>query len=472
MAKSKTKNKQVVAERNRACNQEDDSKAKWKVSPHIAIIELPDRECYLFNHFSFCPIRTNSSRGEVEHLVEKIRHTGTKTLSKEAIDLFAEHGIIIRRDNVSRPADEWPIEDIGKSLAGEEFTFQVNVPIQSITKVCQVIESALSSLKAKQDSLPKINLKLLVGNNLLSQSVSGCVQLAGMLIRHIGNGDNVNTYVESPISFISTNYGRLTSVFRPSIRLSCTLSNRLSERDLTTLCKLANEGYKPHLTLHVFPYNVNEIAEMMHLLASRLGSDGFYFALVPKLPSANLRNSTKEDTLVQTDELIGLLEQYHSSSSIELSQSYLYIDLKRRIGSHTAFNLFPSLMCAGRRISIDGQGKTLNHHNAAADGRSAEKRTCVSPNPDSGFFGNSRFAVNKCRRCNLRYFCGGICDDVAIGIEAPGTERKLFELHCAIRKTMLLHFFEDATSGGDTRDENVQKHRFESGAGKLELVST
>ena len=92
------------------------------------------------------------------------------------------------------------------------------------------------------------------------------------------------------------------------------------------------------------------------------------------------------------------------------------------------------------------------------------------PNPvEQRPFGGSRFARTRCESCPLRYACGGVCPYVALGVSDPDLERRVFELYCAMRKHLILQFFEDATAPGSADSPTRPAYRFVSGGGRLEF---
>ncbi|UCG49349.1 MAG: hypothetical protein JSU94_06105 [Phycisphaerales bacterium] len=446
--------------------------SEWQVAPHLGLVERPKGGSFLFNQVFFTPVRTSGSPEKVASLINQISRDGTSHLPTETLAFLANYNILVVKNNKGGPASEWSSQDWRQILGRERFVVRLSPRISSRDKVLRSLSSVFDHVRAEcpEPALPPISLKFMADTFDSEEFFEHLVQVVRLALGRVDEREDLSLYLECPVDFLERHVSRILGYSRPSIRVNCVVLPALSENTLSAFNQLVENGFRPHLIFLVSEPNAGPIFDTIQMLAATLGPDAFTFSLLPFLPTSPSKTHRRREALISPSKMISLVESCHSSSHVELSQSWLYNDLKKRIQSHSVLSLYPCRACAGRAVYINGGGLCSGCHRQPIRDPSQMSETPAKALRDSreDLFGRSDFAREECRSCPFRYFCGGVCEFVDVRVGDPTLSRRLFQLHCATRKHMLLKFFEDAT----VESQAIAKRAYmlESGNGRLDLV--
>ena|GEM_PF-5413952 len=446
--------------------------SQWQVAPHLALVDRPKGGSFLFNEVFFTPVRTSGSPEKVASLINQIRRDGTSHLPTETLAFLVNYNILVVKDNKAGPASEWSSQEWRQILGRERFVVRMSPRITSRDKVLRSLAAVFDHIRKEcpEPVLPPISLKFVADTCDNGQFFEHLVQVVRLALGRVDEREDLNLYLECPVDFIEQHVSRILGYGRPSIRMNAIVSAPLSENAVSALCRLVENGFRPHLIFAVSDPDVERVFETIEMLAIKLGVDGFTFSLLPALRNSTSKTRSRREALIPPSKMISLVESCHSSSNLELPQSWLYNDLKKRIHLHSVLSLYPCRACVGRAVYIDAAGLCSACHRQPVRDPSQITETPTKALRDSrgDLFGRSDFARENCRSCPFRYFCGGLCEFLDVGADEPRVSRRLFQLHCAIRKHVLLNFLEDATV--ETQAIARKAYMLTSGNGRLDMV--
>lgn len=471
MSKREKRKKRNRTPRKQPSRNSSKEKTELQITPYLGLIERPKGGCFVFNQLYFSPVRADSSCEQVNSLLERIDHEGTSILSNEALDFLANHGILIPKENNSRPITEWTVENRQAILRREKF----------IIRICNNGEFTEKNLKSLHCTLKEINqcrkgkenlkveLQASVNKPYNTKFSESLDQVAKTIKKYLGYNDIFTIYLRCPIESLSTYFEPLSKYIHPSIIFSCITQKQINNDTISLLTKMKEDGFRPHLEFCVSNWNKHEISAAIENLANELGEDGFSFELIPAINIQSEDIRKKQNSLISKADLLELFDYSYSFSKINLSQFILYGDLWDKIKIHTLTNVYPCHICMGRVFSLNNDDP--NHEHNYENIQIAKTSTVMTGNSlHNNYFGVTKFAKENCHQCPLRFFCGGVCLHSAI--IPPGTELgdRVLDLKCSMRKRMLYNFLEDATSE-EFDNKKKRNYRFISGGGNIELVS-
>ena len=232
----------------------------------------------------------------------------------------------------------------------------------------------------------------------------------------------------------------------PTLHLTLWVTKELGPEDEEALQRLADAGFRPHLTVLLTAQTVHRAADGIVRLASRLGDSGFTLGF--QFPEArSFRSSfTFGEALPDPASVEQLLRALFSCRNLCLDQFWLLSGLYQRV--RDPGYLLPCLAEAGRGIFITTDGLCAScHRRHRADPLSVREDPVAiidqasTRRPDRYWSGNPR-----CADCDLRYACGGICQYATRRFGSQDLAESVHELHCVGRRMAFKIMLDDATA--------------------------
>ncbi|MFC1782988.1 SPASM domain-containing protein [Planctomycetota bacterium] len=447
-------------------------KTSWRLAEDIDIIDRPRGGCFLFNQWRFSPTRTEAPRREVEALIDKIKREGISHLDQTAVDFLVSNSLLISQEFQNETPSEKIKEEWQSFLKSIPFTIRINPNLNNIKLVLQSLETVLSQFnKSENQNQPFFQIKYIYKEEEPNNWLRCIAQIIVFVLDKVER-EKVNFYVERPVEAVVGEVDQLLRFNRPSLIIDYLVKNNLSGSAISSLAKLTENGFRPHLTFCASEENVQQIPACLDKLLSALDNDGFTFSLIPQVNPVSCDGVSPSVNSALVKDIINLLDYCHFSDKFSPNQSWIYQDLRSRTIDRSQPKPFPCWACAGRAVYIDQKGHFFSCHKQAfyeSTTRQKEMEKALS-DPTQGRFGRSPFAREQCDQCSLRYFCGGVCDYAGHQNSDPQIQQHLFQIYCRMRKHTLLHFFEEATRPNDDERQSPP-YRFISGPGRLEIVS-
>ncbi len=448
-----------------------DAVAHLKLTRLLGVVERPEGGCFLVNPLCFSPVRVDGPRAQVETFVDALSREGARGLEAEAVDFLASHRILVDADEEERAIRERSADQHRPAQAFQQFTIRLGAPVSRCDGLRGSLARLLGQLQAApgEEKAPEINMKL-IWDASCDQGLGACLgELIAYARAQTQNTAGVACYGEFPIEALPDALGELKRLTQPSPRMNCIVSDGVSADQGAALMTLIDEGFRPHCIFRVSAGAGEQVAATIGALADGVVPDAFTFAAVPMDRREFATDAAFAEALPRPDEMLELCDFCHALPNVDLAQSWLYQDVYTRV-TRPGY-VFPCRACVGRAAFVDAEGKWSGCHLAAvADpaGRRDDPSTLLNtaePTP----FGGSRFAEERCSECAVRYACGGICPYAALGVCDADLETRVFELHCAMRRHVILRFFEDATALVSHGEPQRPAYRFVSGQGRLAL---
>ena len=429
---------------------------QFRIASEIGILVRPQGGCYLFNPSIFSPARTDAAIGNLREIINKIRTDGVSHLDQAAIDFLAHHGIIVPLDfndtlEKNLTDDDW--QDFFKQTP---YTIRLKTDCDALNSVFPALEAILQFLSNTYNNkadMPLLQIKYFVDHPKNENWINAFNRLITFVAGYV-NPDDVDYYLEGPVESMSQCLQLLRYSDKSNIQMNFILTTQSTTAALDDLSELVEMGYCPHLIFNVDNNNIEQTRTILNLLISKLGYDGFTFNFIPQL------DPTLDDTSNQTEfinNLKILIDQCFYSDKFDPNQFWLYRTLRSRTSGNTPPKPFPCLACVNRTIFLNSENTFFACH------KEADYESSLKVNHEELltfsqpiFFGPSDFARDFCDHCELRYYCGGICQYVGHHLDNTKMRRQLFKIHCQMRKHVLMQLFEEAISLSSRENETVQ----------------
>ena len=445
----------------------------YQLASEISILDRPKGGCFLFNQSRFSPTRTDATPKEVKDLLDKIKTDGASHLDQKALDFLVSNEILVPGNATGKPSANMTGEQWQNLLQLTPFTIRLNADLDTVEKVLTSIDVVLQHFdKSGNDSKkPHLQIKYICRKSDCNDWLECMTQIIPFVLRSVER-ENVSFFAECPIEIVIPQVDQLLQINRPSIIVNLIVSQNLSQNCVSVLTKMAQQGFRPHLTFHFSNVNLEQVRKDLDMLLSELGNKGFTYSLTPQLKLTSSDTVFSRECSAFADNLIDFIDYFHFNRRFTPSQSWLYHDLFSRTIGHSRAIPFPCYACAGKAIFINQDGSFYSCHKQAAyvsPVKQNEIQDALS-NPTKNYYGQSSFARTNCDQCSLRNLCGGLCPYLARQTENVKIQQHIFQIHCRIRKHLLMHFFEEATTPIADDKQPARQYRFVSGDGRLDVV--
>ncbi len=451
-----------------------DAQRRLEVSPLLQVIERPNGRGYLLiNSSRFSPVRLEGPRAEVAGFIDRLKQRGGEDLEAEELEFLASHNILVSPSAEQREPNDG-FEDRRRRRALGQFTIRIAAQAGRLERIPQSLKQLFDSLQPgeQSDEPPAINLKVVCSGPHAQDLVPSLRHIIDVASAQQAQTAEVTYFCELPICVLPQTVDDLKMLTRPSVRINCVVPDALTADERDALCVLVDEGFRPHCVFHVLAGQGQQVAGTIEALADDLGPDAFSWAIVPPYRHDVESDRALQASLPETGDMLALCDACHSLRNVDLAQSWLCRDLHERVTKPGY--VYPCRACAGRAAFVDDEGtwSTCHLRAAAEPSRRCQSVSALLNAAEDSPFGGSRFADERCGQCAVRFSCGGVCPYAAWGVSDPAVEIQVFELYCAMRKHMILQFFEDATAPAPSDSGQRPAYRFVSGQGRLELQPT
>ncbi len=434
------------------------------------MLERPGGGSYLFNRRLFSPVRTDGAPEAIRVFLKK-QAEAVAELPEPLLDLLRHHHIVVRPNGRDGEPAGWSQAKWWKVLQNAPFVIRMPTRVTSMSRVRAAFRTTLEHLRSKSASnqIPPLHIKFIWNGTYPARPLSDVGSLIRFALGELGSLDAADFWLELPIERVVQWGHRLRLATVPPLGVTCALTAEPGEPQIAVLRDLVSVGFRPHCVLYITSENLAQARRTVDCLATHLERDGFSFAIMPAPRWMFASDHIHGRLLPSAADLVDLLRYCHGHEGLDLRQSWLYADVYERV--RNPGYVFPCRVCAGRGIYIDEDGRFCACHKVLQRDPMAPGDDVAQAlrSPCESLFGGSEWAKSTCSRCPLRYLCGGICEFAAADVADPDLGVRLFELHCAMRREVLLTFFEDATCGEVEASAYRTRFRFVSGDGMLDF---
>ena len=304
------------------------------LTEHLEVVERPGGGSYFFNRMAFSPVRTDGSPEAVRAFL-KDHKEAIAELPEDLVGFLSTHRIVLPQDgnnngNNTDPA-EWSQAKWCTVLQNAPFVIRMPTRVSSMDRVQTAFRKVLSYLRSKSASkqLPPLNIKFLWNGMYPGRPLSDVGSLIRFAMNELQSLDAADFWLELPIERVVQWVQRLRLATVPPLGITCTFTSEPPKEQIAALYDLVGVGFRPHCVFYITSENLTQVRRTIDCLATRLGRDGFSFAIMPAPRHMFASDHIHQRLLPSVEELVDLLRYCHRHEGLELRQSWIYTDLTR-----------------------------------------------------------------------------------------------------------------------------------------------